>query len=802
MARGPSPRCPAAALLASLLLALASTPGRAAELPAVARPELLGADGAPAKEGAGGTVFFLRLPAGGVAAVGAAHSFELEKLAAAPAVEFRLGRSGKRVARATGFLAPPGTPFADKSASLRDDFVLFALDAAPAGARVLEPVGPEGVRQGDRVRLLGVPAMEPRDESALFGHVVAVASARLELELDVKADLRGWGGAPVLSAQSGRVLGILEAAWPAGDGFRLGAAPLDGILAAAATPLGDGRGRPFAAFGPGRGANATAATTRAEPRARAAAADADGAGAEWDPGPDRGDGEQRASAWASGARAARDAAARKAAAGKAAPGNAAEGDAAPAPTSGGSRAVAADAPRGEAGGAAGGGEDADAEASADERPRAGPPAPRGDAPLLRSERGSGRLDLTVDYPGAGEVFGGATGAFVAGRAIAVLGERRRFDVMLVLDTSGSTAEMTGADVNGNGVVGSGGLSGLFRGNDAGDSVLSAEITAARQLLHSLDPRVARVGLVSFSGSPSAPPGTIVIGAREGPPAVTEEPLTSDYARIERALDGVLGRGPYGGTHMAAGLDQAVIELLGLRGGLSEPDPEATRVVLFLTDGIPTLPIENALGPNVQAAVRAADRARRAHVQVHTFAIGAEALAGPIAPVEMAERTGGLFTPVRRPGDIGRVIEEVNLANIDEIRVRNATTGAEADELELGPDGSFRALVPLAPGKNRIEVTARASDGAERSETVLLEYAPDAKMPEVPPDYVGARNALLEQRLAALKRVSVDIDRQRAEQARRELALEIERERAQALERAAAQRKELRIEPAPEAQAQP
>jgi hypothetical protein len=723
-----------------LLLVLAGAPMRAAELPAVANPELLGADGHASREGAGGTVFFLALPAGGVAAVGAAHSFDLAKLAAAAAVEFRLGHTGKRVARSSGFLAPPGRPFADLDGALRDDFVLFALDAPPVGARVLEPVGPEGVREGDRVRLLGVPAMAPQDEDALFGRVVSVESGRLELELDVKADLRGFGGAPVLSAKSGRVLGLLEAAWPKGDELRLGAAPLDGVLAAAATPLGGGRGKSFAVFSP-----------------TAAAADPAGA---------------RARGAGAGVPAPHPAAARGSRDGRgAAPGAAAERDA---------EEVA----------------DADPDADAEERPRAGPPTPRGDAPLLRGERGAARLELTIDYPGAGEVFGGSTGAFVAGRALAVLGELRRFDVVLVLDTSGSTADMTGADVNRNGVTGQRGLSGLFRGVDAGDSVLAAEVEAARQLLRSLDPRVARVALVSFAGTPSAPPGTFAIGAREGPPAVTEEPLTSDYARVERALDGVLARGPYGGTHMAAGLDQAVIELLGLRGGLSEPDPEATRVVLFLTDGLPTLPVEAALGPNVQAAVRAAERARRAAVQVHTFALGAEALSGPIAPVEMAERTGGLFTPVRRPEDIGRVIEEVNLANIDDVRVRNVTTGADADELTLGPDGSFRALVPLAPGKNRIEVSARASDGAERSEIVLLEYAPDAELPDVPADYVSARNLLLEQRLATLKQVSVDIDRQRAEQARRELSLEIERERAQALERAAVQRKELRLEPAP------
>ncbi|HEX2486780.1 MAG TPA: vWA domain-containing protein [Myxococcota bacterium] len=730
MARGPSPRCLGAMLLASLL-APATAPARSAELPAVAVPERIGADGRASREGAGGTVFFLRLARSGVAAVGAAHSFDLAQLAAAPSVEFRLGRTGKRVARSTRFLAPPGRPFVDLGGSLRDDFVLFKLDASPVGARVLEPSGIGAARKGERVRLLGVPAMEAQDEDALYGRIVAVQPARLEIDLDVNTDLRGWGGAPVLSEKTGLVLGLLEAAWPEGNRLRLGAAPLDGVLAAAAAPLDEGRGVPFAAFAPAGAATARAAAPASDARRSSS-----------------GDAQARAPA------------------------------AAPAPADDDSKTAAED-------------EDENVE----EQPRAGPPAPRGDAPLIRSERATARLELAIDYPGSGEVFGGGTGGFVAGRALAVLGEFSRFDVVLVLDTSGSTSDMTGVDVNGNGITGERGISGLFRGQDAGDSVLAAEVAAARQLLQSLDPRVARVGLVSFSGSPSAPPGTIVIGARDGPPAVTEVPLTSDYARVERGLDAILSRGPYGGTHMAAGLDQAVIELLGLRGGLSQPDADATRIVLYLTDGLPTLPVDAALGPNVQAAVRAAERARKAGVRVHTFALGAEALSGPIAPVEMAERTGGLFTPVREPGDIGRVIEEVNLANIEELSVRNATTGKDADELTLGPDGSFRALVPLAPGKNRIEVTARASDGSQRSEVVLLQYAPDAEMPDVPPEYVGARNALLEKRLATLKQVSVDIDRQAAEERRRELALEIERERAAALERAAIQRKELRIEPA-------
>jgi hypothetical protein len=103
----PLPSLRPALLAGLLLLAFAVAPVAAAELPAVVRPELLGADGAPATDGAAGTVFFLALPSGGVAAVGAAHSFDLGKLADAPAVELRLGRTGKRVARSTRLLAPP-----------------------------------------------------------------------------------------------------------------------------------------------------------------------------------------------------------------------------------------------------------------------------------------------------------------------------------------------------------------------------------------------------------------------------------------------------------------------------------------------------------------------------------------------------------------------------------------------------------------------------------------------------------------------------------------------------------------------
>jgi Mg-chelatase subunit ChlD len=707
--RGSLPRGFGLPLLALAGLLAASAPTAAEELPAVARPRFaLPAGG----ESGSGTAFFLALPGGGVAGVAPAHSFDLPELAGAVAVEFRLGRTGTTVARSAAFLAAPGRPFQEAGSSVREDLVLFALDGPPAGARVLEPAAPEEARAGERVRLLGVPAMVPQDEDDLFGHVVSADSDLIEVDLDVPADLRGWGGAPVLSERSGRVLGILEAAVASSGGYRLRIAPVGAALAAAAEPLGAGHGLPFSRF-------AEKPPAEAEPPQAAPAV---------------------------------------------------------------SEEVLE--PKGDfrAGRAADLAAESDLERKVDEAAAAAQPKPE-----------KTRVQVDLAYPPEGAVMESTAGAFVAGNAIALQGELHRFDVIFVLDTSGSTGDPTGVDVNGNGVVGSGGLRGLFRmGSDPGDSILAAEVVAAERLLARFDPRNVRVGLVTFSGMP---PDMIRIGGPPLPPALTEAPLTNEFDRVRYALGLVLQRGPDGQTHMAAGLDQATIELLGLRGALSEPDPKAKKVVVLLTDGFPTLPT-GYQGYDVRACLRAADRAHRAGIQVNTFAIGPEALSGPVAVVEMAQRTGGRFTPVRQPGDIVSVIEGVSLVDLAEVRVRNLTTGKDASEVEVGPDGSFRGLVDLAAGRNEIEVVARASDGTEGRQVLHLQHAPGVREPELPAALVASRNDLLERRLANLKSVGLGIERQRAEQTRRGLALEIERERQQAEARAADQRRELKIEPEP------
>jgi hypothetical protein len=608
---------------------------------------------------------------------------------------------------------------------LREDIVVFTLDAPPEGARSLAPAAPGEAREGERVRLLGVPAMVPQDEDDLFGRVVRVDATRLEVDLDVKADLRGWGGAPVLSAKSGRVLGLLEAAMPSSGTLRLGVAPIEAVLGAVAEPLEAGRGSRFAAFAPEAPGSAPS-EAEATDEAREVAEET------IDREPDF-------------------------AAGKAT-------------------------------------DTGDFERAEGELERRVEEAAAAAAP--RTARAT-EVEIDLDYPPDESVFDSAAGVLLAGRALAQRGDVPRFDVALVLDTSGSTSQATGIDVNGNGVVGATGIRGLFRhGDDPGDSILAAEVTAALRLLERFDPRNVRVGVIGFSGTPpggAGGGGLIVIGGGPPvPPAVTEAPLTSQFGETRRALARIFQRGPYGGTHMAAGLDQATIELLGLRGSLSEPDPKAQKVVVFLTDGMPSLPTGYE-SYDVRACLRAAERARRAGVKVHTFAIGPEALSGPVATVEMAQRTGGSFTPVRNPADIVSMIEGVSLVDLAEIRVRNLTTQKDAAEVEVRLDGSFGALLDLAPGRNRIEVYARATDGSESRREVTLHYAPGAPLPELPPSLVATKNLLLERRLETLKQVGLGIEREAAERTRGELALEIQRERRQAEERAAAQRRELRID---------
>ena len=80
--------------------------------------------------------------------------------------------------------------------------------------------------------------------------------------------------------------------------------------------------------------------------------------------------------------------------------------------------------------------------------------------------------------------------FVAGRAFAQIGDAPRFDVVFALDVSGSTAESSGADIDGDGRVGSGlGLGRLFGKADRNPDSSATPIAARSS--RSLAPLLAK-----------------------------------------------------------------------------------------------------------------------------------------------------------------------------------------------------------------------------------------------------------------------------------------------------------------------
>jgi hypothetical protein len=187
------------------------------------------------------------------------------------------------------------------------------------------------------------------------------------------------------------------------------------------------------------------------------------------------------------------------------------------------------------------------------------------------------------------------------------------------------------------------------------------------------------------------------------------------------------------------------------------------------------------------------------VQVHTFAIGPEALDGPIACVQLAAYTGGYFTPVSSPGDLPAVVDTVNFANLETLEIRNVTKGESATETIMNADGSFGALVPVQPGLNRLEVVAKATDGTSTKAEVTVSYAPGAPTATLPRELVAMRNRLLERRLIAIKRGRIETERVAAEEARKELEIKIKSEREKAESDAERQRRSLRIEPKEESE---
>ncbi|MGH0030139.1 MAG: vWA domain-containing protein [Myxococcota bacterium] len=334
-------------------------------------------------------------------------------------------------------------------------------------------------------------------------------------------------------------------------------------------------------------------------------------------------------------------------------------------------------------------------------------------------------------------------------------ENGRFDVVIVLDVSGSTQYASGADVDGDGVVGERRRRiepwRVFDPDDycsdPGDTVLDAELVATRRLVERLDPHRTRIGLVAFSDLPRP-----------------RAPLGSSRELLDLVLDDLSGAFGAGPTNLAEATRLAVRML---RETGEDPARAPEPVVLILSDGYPTHPVSEERA--AAEALAAADEAALAGVRVTSLTLGLDEPRDPDVFAQMARRTGGEHLRVVSPGDVVQALPTIDLARVAGLEIVNATSGERARATRVRPDGHYDAWVRLRPGENRLVVTARGHGGATRRAERVVVYDDGA-----PPDP------------AELARIQKAIEL-------RTLEIELERE-----VREARQRRVLTIEPDPEA----
>jgi predicted aspartyl protease len=343
------------------------------------------------------------------------------------------------------------------------------------------------------------------------------------------------------------------------------------------------------------------------------------------------------------------------------------------------------------------------------------------------------------------------------------GQPLEHDVMVVVDISGSTAVASGSDVDGDGKVGRGrrrkreawrNFNPAMLSSDAGDTVLAAELLAMRRLVGRMGPGRTRIGILTFSSTPRL-----------------EAPLGSDATLLERTLKTLDSGFGTGGTNMAAAVRMATEALiLGRPGG----DAQRHQSILILSDGYPTMPVG---GPE-DAAWEAAREAADLGIRVYTFALGLGELQPDDVFVEMAMISGGGHVRLDRPGEVVHELALINLTEVTEISIHNLSNGRTARALRVFPDGSFDALVPLQPGENQIQVSARGNEGGEAvAELQVLYHRPepgdDAESRRFAAEIEAFREKLKMRTIETLLATRASTRAEAEAEAERELEIEVE-----------------------------
>lgn len=328
------------------------------------------------------------------------------------------------------------------------------------------------------------------------------------------------------------------------------------------------------------------------------------------------------------------------------------------------------------------------------------------------EKGHVWVDVAIQSPSDGAVVE-AEQVELVGRA-ATGAEAGTTQIAILIDTSGSTADPSGVDLNGDGKE---------------ETVLEAEVAAARILVEELGKIEAEnpgdafaVGLLRFSD-----------GA-ERMASLTRLSAPNAIEGLVNAFDRLIEKGPGGDTYYDKGLDAAV-------DAIEESRMRGPRIILLMSDGKPS---------DLQAALAAATRTGRAHTVIHALGLGKDfkgnVSAQPRFPpypssgvdtlglIAALAHAGGEVFPSPRPGDAVAVLTQLPIlkkidAGLKTVLVENVTTAQAAKDVSVSSDGSFIAQVPISLlptgeyEENTLRVTAIAIDDVSRANDQVRIKAP-------------------------------------------------------------------------------
>ncbi|MFN7020672.1 MAG: hypothetical protein ACK4WH_04995 [Phycisphaerales bacterium] len=183
-----------------------------------------------------GTAFFARTPGGRVVGVTSAHFLDFDGPCLKSATW--ITRDGDEIGFATHSLGRPGNAgiLTDTLVDLRSDYLLLHpardINPAAAGYAVLEFDARAGPAAGERVWLpIAGDFLDDSDPPRLIAGFVDLADpGAFIVVLDERLELIAESGSPIISQNTGKVIGILSRGGTSEGKTRLFVAPSSGVL--------------------------------------------------------------------------------------------------------------------------------------------------------------------------------------------------------------------------------------------------------------------------------------------------------------------------------------------------------------------------------------------------------------------------------------------------------------------------------------------------------------------------------------------------------------------------------------------